>query len=447
MLATEPVGRVLARLSVPATMGLLAGAANNLIDAFFLGRFVGVDAIAGITIVFPFLLIVMAMAQGIGIGGAVLLSICLGRQETEKAEQYLGTVLALSLLAGIVVLAAGYVFMEPLLGIMGASSRILPYSREYLSWILPAYALVLLAQTGASVVRSEGHAKEAMLTVLIGAGLNIALDPLFIVGLGLGVRGAALAATISFGASVAYLGWYFQSGTSNWRVRLSNITLHLKRVRAILHMGVSAFARQVAGGVMTLVINNSIARYGTDSTLAAFGIMNRLLAFLMMPLYGLSHGLQPLLGFTVGGGNGSRAVEAVRLSWKTATIFSVSTFLLLFAFAPQLVTLFNASPTLLAEGRECIRLASLGLSFVGFQIVATVVFLAVGKGMTSLALTLTRQLLIFIPLAIILPLFWGTRGIWLSFPASDVLSFLLAWMLVRKEMHRLRGLRPGQSLA
>ncbi|MBU1221823.1 MATE family efflux transporter [Myxococcota bacterium] len=442
LLSKNSIGQLLVSLSVPATAGMIAGALNNIMDAFYIGRVVGVDALAGITVVFPVFLFVSACGQGIGMGGAVLLSMSLGKGNLKKGEKYIGTILALSGVASLILLGVSWIFREPILKLLGASPHTLPWAREYFTFILPAWCLYIFSVTLSSAVRSEGKASRAMISVFIGVVLNIILDPLFLIVFKLGIKGAAIAATISFASSVAYLLFYFYSGKSIWKLHMYNISLKSTTVKEILHFGISSFARQIAGAFVNIVINNSIIKYGNYNTLAAFGIMNRIFSFLFMPLSGLAAGLQPILGFCTGAHDGIRSSRAIRISFIVATVYSTLSFLILLLFAPVLTSFFNSNHDLIKEGSRTIRFASMGFSFIGFQVIATVVFLAAGKGITSLFLTLTRQVIILIPLALILPLFFGRDGLWISFSISDAVSFVIAAILVKFEVKKISEMKP-----
>ncbi|NLB84272.1 MAG: MATE family efflux transporter [Synergistaceae bacterium] len=437
-LGTGPIGRLLLHLSLPAAIGMLVQASYTLVDAFFVGWGVGPEGIAAITMAFPLQMIIMAMAQAPGVGGASLISRSLGAGRRKRAERTVGTLFFLVLAAGGLLGLAGIRWAPPLLRLMGTNPALLPLAIDYtgvLFYGAPFFAFSIAAN---NFVRAEGNASFAMMTMVISAGVNTLLDPVFIFAFGWGIRGAALATVVSQGATALWLGWYYLAGRSVVVFRWKHFRLRSSILRESLSVGAAASARQGAGSLSLLVINGSLAAAGGNYAVAAYGIVNRLLLFAVMPVFGVVHGLLPLVGFNYGAKKFCRVSAAMRLSIAVSTLLCTAGAGVLF-FAPEnLVGLFTSAPEVLRHGRDAARMLALGMPVVGFQIMASGLFQGIGKAHPSFVLSLLRQVLLLIPLVLLLAPLRGVSGVWIAFPLSDFGAALLTLVLYRKEMGRLR---------
>ena len=295
MLGTEKIGILLAKLSIPGTIAMLITALYNLVDAIFVGRGVGTGAIGGLAIAFPFQMLIMAMGGFLGFGAASVVSRNLGSGNRDRAYTAAGNVLFLSIIIGIAITVLGSIYLDSLLKLFGATETLIAFSREYLSVILLGTTFITFALTGNNIVRSEGRATVAMVSMLIGAGMNIILDPIFIFVFNMGIRGAALATVLSQGLSFLFLMVFFFSGRSSLRIKLSHLVPRLRILKEVFALGVPAFVRQAGMSIIGLIVNNSLGRYGGDLAISAYGIITRLMMFGLMPLFGVAQGFQPIL--------------------------------------------------------------------------------------------------------------------------------------------------------
>jgi putative MATE family efflux protein len=439
MLANEQTGKLLFKLSMPAIIGMLVQALYNMVDTIFVGRGVGTMGIGGIAIVFPVQIFMMAVAQTVGIGGASIISRRLGAGDKRGAALTLGNMVLLSGFLSVAVLAAGKIFMSPVLKMFGATPSILPYAKDYFKIIILGAPLITFAMAVNNAARAEGNAGIAMGTMLVGAGLNIVLDPLFIFGLNMGIRGAAVATVISQAASATFLFIYFQSGKSEIHFGFGYLRIRWGIVKEIFAIGASVFARHGAMTVTSALINNALRSYGGDIGIAAFGVIFRVFSFFIMPMMGINQGLQPILGFNYGAGRYGRVMESFRKGVVSSTLYSSVGYAVLMLFPGVILGIFSSDPDLIRIGREAMRIAILIFPLVGFQIVGSGLFQALGKAVPALFLSLARQVLFLIPMVILLPLFLGLSGVWVSFPAADALSFLATLVLVLIMMKKLRA--------
>ncbi len=283
-LGTERIGRLLARMSIPAIIGMLVGATYNVVDTIFIGRGVGPLGIGGLAVSFPMQMIVMAVAQMIGIGAASVISRNLGSGDRERAYRAAGNVLSVSIGFGAVMMTVGLTFLRPILRLLGATAELLPYAQEYLSVIFLGTIFITFAMASNNIVRSEGNATVAMVTMLVGTGMNIVLDPIFIFALDLGIRGAAMATVISQFLSFSFLMFYFTSGKSSLKIKFKHLIPEGPVLKEIFKMGVTIFMRQFGVSIFAIVVNNSLRVYGSEIHYAVFGIVAKIMTFTIMPI-------------------------------------------------------------------------------------------------------------------------------------------------------------------
>jgi len=429
-LASEPIKTLLWKLSLPAMAGMFVMALYNIVDTIFIGRAVGALGIAGISIVFPVQMIMMGIGQMVGMGAASLISRSLGADDMEKAERTLGNAVILILVLGGALAVAGLAKSIFFLRLFGATDTILPYAKAYMDIILLGVVFHTFSMSANNIVRAEGNARVAMISMFIGALLNIALDPIFIFALGMGIRGAAIATVIAHVATTSYLVRYFLSGKSSLRICVKNLVLRWAIVREIIAIGFATFIRTVAGSFIAVVINRTLGFYGGDISIAVFGVVHKVLMFAGMPGRGIAQGLQPILGYSYGAKRYDRASEVIRRSITIATVCCVAIFFILFFFAEPIMRIFSTDAALIAQGTHAIRLVFVVLFLVGFHMVSSVVFQAIGKVIPTIILSTSRQILFLIPLVLILPRYFGIDGVWLSFPIADTLSFIIALAMV-----------------
>ncbi len=434
MLANETIGKLLFKLSTPAMIGMIVQALYNLVDTIFIGRGVGVLGIAGVTIVFPIQMIIMSISLTIGIGGASIISRSLGAKNIQRAEKTMGNIISVVFVLSIIVMILGNIFIVPLLNLFGATDAILSYSKDYLRIILFGTVFFSFAMSSNNIVRAEGNAKVAMYTMLISAVLNIILDPIFIFSLNLGIKGAALASVIAQAVTAVYLLYYFLKGKSEMKIHIENLKPDFRLLSEIFAIGSASFFRNVAGSLMAIILNNLLSLYGGDVYIAVFGVVNRLIMFIFMPMFGIIQGMQPIVGFNYGAQRLDRVKQVLKISVLTTTIISTVGFLFLMIFPEFFISIFNSDVQLIEIGKKALRIIVLAFPLIGFQIVGASLFQAVGKAVPSLILSMSRQILFFIPLVLILPLFFKLNGIWFAFPIADFLSAIVTFIMFSKEI-------------
>lgn len=437
MLENEKITSLLWRLSLPATIAMIVNALYNIVDTIFIGRGIGYLGIGGLTIAFPVQMLIMAVAQMIGIGAASIVSRNLGAKEPEKAKYVVGNAIIVTILLGALISIVGTLFIDPLLILFGATDSLLPYAEEYLQVILIGSLYFPLAVVGNNLIRAEGNAKAAMISMMLGAILNIILDYIFIFPLNMGIRGAALATILSQGATVLYVAFYMYSGKSQLKVKLKHLKPDFSIIRETTTVGLASFARQAAGSIIAILINNLLKQYGGDMGISIYGVVNRVIMFLFMPLFGIVQGMQPIIGYNYGAKRLDRVKEALKLSIIATTILATVSTLFGEIFTRQIIMLFDKNPQLVDGGVMALRIVIAAVPVIGVQVVGAALFQALGKGWPSLILTLSRQVLFFIPLALVLPPYMGMVGIWLAFPLADLASTVFTVILLKKEMMKL----------
>ncbi|MGE5549946.1 MAG: MATE family efflux transporter [Bacteroidota bacterium] len=445
-LGEEGIPRLLLRFSLPAIVGTLVNALYNVVDRIFIGNGVGSLALAGATIGFPIMIVTMAFGMLIGIGANALISIRLGQDRKDEAEHIMGNAAVLLLGISLFLSALGVVFLEPLLKLFGASPDVLPYARDYLRIILWGAVFQTIGFGMNNFIRAEGNPFIAMLTMLIGAVLNTILDPLFIIGFGWGVKGAAWATILSQAAAAAWVLYHFFSGRSSLRLRPNNLRLNPAIVRGILAIGSAPFLMQLAASVLHALLNRSLVRYGGDVAISAMGVVMSILMVILLPVIGISQGAQPIIGFNYGARKYDRVKRTLKLAISAATAVVSLGYIAVMLMPEALVAAFNpGDPKLIAMGARALRTFMLVLPVVGFQIIGANYFQAVSKPKQAMILNLSRQVLILIPALLILPRFLGLQGVLIAGPIADLSSALITGLWLWFELKRL-GRDHAQTL-
>jgi len=439
-LGNEKISKLLFNLSMPATIGMIVNALYNVVDTIFIGRGVGTLAIGGLSIAFPIQMIIMAFAQMVGIGAASAISRSLGAGEVEKADHVAGNSFGAVLLISAIVMSIGLIFTDPVLRIFGATDAILPYARDYIRIILMGSVFFSFTVSSNNLVRAEGNAKVSMIAMLIGTGLNIVFDPIFIFALDMGIRGAAIATILSQFFSFIYITFYLYGDSSTLKVRWHHLRPDYRILKEIFTVGLASFARQVAGSFVAILVNHSLAFYGGDLAISIFGIIRRVTMFLFMPLFGVVQGLQPIVGFNYGAKKYGRVREVIKLSIIVTTVFASTSVLFGELFPYAIFGIFSTDAELISQGAPALRLVIMMIPVIGVQIVGAALFQSLGKAVPSLVLSLLRQVLVLIPLLLFLPRVGNLAltGIWISYPLADLISTLLTGILIFKEMNKMK---------
>jgi putative MATE family efflux protein len=439
---------LLLKFSVPAIVGMVVQATYNVVDRIFIGRAIGSPGIAAITIAFPVMLVLMAFGMLIGFGSTALVSLRLGSRQKAEAERIFGNALVLLVAIFLMLAGVGFLSLNPLLKTLGASDAVLPLARAYLRIILFGAVFQAIGFGLNNVIRGEGNPKVAMYTMLIGAPLNILLDWLFIFRFGWGIEGAAFATILAQAASATWVLAYFLGGWSVLKLRAENLRLDWSICRMIFAVGSPPFAMQMAASLLHATLNNQLASHGGDLAISVMGIVYGIVMMSLMPIFGITQGAQPIIGFNYGARQFARVKRTLLLAIAAASSVTVLGFLLTMFFPMELVLLFNRDdPALAGLGPHAIRVCFLMLPVVGFQIVSANYFQAVGKPATSMFLSLSRQVLLLLPGLFILPRFFGLDGVWMAIPISDLGSSLVtgAWLLVELRRLDVKHLRENDT--
>jgi putative MATE family efflux protein len=436
-LGEEKISTLLWRFSLPAITGMVVNAFYNVIDSIFVGRGVGEIGLTAVTIAFPIMIVLMGLGMLVGVGAAAVVSLRIGEKKQQEAEKILGNAFTLSMILAIGFSACILLFLDPILNILGAEPNVLPYARDFTRIIVLGSAFMYVGFGLNNIVRAEGNPRMAMSTTLISAGLNILLNPLFIFIFHLGVGGSALATVVSQGVSAVWILLYFLRGKSLLKLRKANFVLDKGIVLSIFKIGMSPFLMQIAASMTTILFNYTLLRYSGELAVASIGIINRIAMLMLMPIFGISQGLQPIIGYNYGAGNYPRVIKALKIAICAATLFSTVGFLLVQIFDKQIIMLFNDNPELILIGSAAMRINLCMLPVIGFQIIGANYFQAVGKAGYAIVLSMSRQLILLIPLLLFLPTLLGVDGVWLASPISDFTSALLTGAFLFWELRKL----------
>lgn len=444
-LATRPVGRLLWDYSLPAVVGMLVMSLYNVIDRIFIGRGVGADAIAGLAITFPVMNVAAALGVLIGAGGASRTSIMLGQRDLRGAELVLGNSLVLILINATVYLTCFAVWLDDILMAFGASHATLPYARDFMLYILPGMLMMNLSFSFNNIMRASGYPMRAMVTMFIGAGVNVVLAPIFIFVLGWGIKGAAIATDIAMTISAIFVMWHFFMPDSTVRFRRGIYRLRWHIVIGIVGIGAAPAVVNAASSAINAIINTTLYRYGGDAAVGAAGIFTTYTSLICTIVVGLCQGMQPVIGYNYGAGLLDRMRRTFWLAVGVASAFTVVGCAFGLFFPRWIAMAFTTDTTLIDVTVHGLSLALLMFWVVGFQIISTTFFQSIGKAGKSIFLSLTRQVLFLIPLLLFLPGRLGLDGVWLSFPASDLFATVVTTAMIWWELRTLElSRRPLQ---
>lgn len=454
-LGENKISQLLMKFSIPAIVGMLVSSLYNVIDRIFVGNSAGPLAIAGIAICFPLQLIVLSFSLLIAFGANAKVSIRLGEGKKDEAEHIMGNAFTLLIILSILVTVFGLIFLEPLLKLFGSSDEVLPYSKAYMQIIVSGTFLQLVGFGMNNFIRGEGNPKIAMLTNLIGAVLNTIFCPILIFGFKLGIRGSALAAILGQSVSFIWVLHYFIFGKSLLKFHKKNFKLNRKILGDIFSLGSAQFFVQLSTSVVNLVLNKSLVKYGGDFAVSGMGIVTSIQALIQMPIIGIAQGVQPIIGYNYGAKKLGRVKEALKLSIIVASLIGILGFILVEVFPSPIVSLFNNDVQLKEFAVFAMRVFLLMFPLLGFQVVGSNYFMAVGRPKPSVLLGLSRQVLILIPAVLILPMFFKLHGVMIAGPVADFGAFILTGIWILKEWKQLRGnsdessnevvFQPGES--
>ncbi|HSH35486.1 MATE family efflux transporter [Schnuerera sp.] len=442
-LGEEEIGKLLLKFSIPAIVGMLVNALYNIIDRIFIGKGIGSIGIGAIFVSSPVALILMAFGMLVGFGGNSLSSIRLGENKKEEAELILGNAFILLLIISIGLSISGLIFIEPLLKLFGASDTILPYAVDYMSIILIGAPLQAVGFGINAFIRGEGNPRIAMITMLIGAILNIILDYIFIFIFNMGIKGAALATIISQGISAIWVLSYFLGSKSMLKLKKENMILRIRIIKNIFSIGFAPFSMQLAASMVTAILNNSLNTYGGDIAVSSMGVIHSITMLILMPIFGINQGAQPIIGFNYGAKQYGRVKEAFKKAVIAATSIAIFGFLTTQIIPHKLFSIFlekgSEMDTIANVGIKGLRIYLAMLPIIGFQIVSSNYFQATGKPKHAAFLGLSRQVLILIPALLILPKFFGLTGVWLAGPVADLTASVITSFFIIRDLKKLEN--------
>ena len=430
VLDTDRVGWLLVKLATPAFFGMFVQTLYNVVNTIFIGHAVGTLAIAGLSIVFPIQMLFMGIGMMVGMGGTSLISRFLGAGDTARAERTLGNgitcIVILSLLATAIILPNVNSFLR----LIGASDEVLPFARDYLLIIVGGTVFNVTGMALLNFVRGEGNARVGMIANIIGAVLNIILDAIFILAMHMGVVGAALGTVIAQIATLIYLATYYFSGSSYLKFHASNLRPDFKILKSMFSIGISSFVQTIAGSLSAMFLIREVVVFGGDIYLSAFGIIQRVMMFATMPAMVTGQGVQPILGFNYGARRYALALKALTIAAIASTSLSFAAFFVLYFIPGPIIRVFSTDPQLIDAGIHASRLVFLSMPLMGFVMVGATSFQSIGKAVQAFITAIVRPVVFLIPAVIILPRFLGLEGVFLSFPTSDVLTFVLTTILL-----------------
>lgn len=435
-LGEKPIGRLLIQQALPASVGILVMSLNILVDTIFVGNWIGPIAIAAINVVLPVSFFIAALGMAIGIGGSSIISRALGADDHAKALKTFGNQITLTLLLSIGLVIPGLIFVDTLIPLFGGMGEIFEPAKIYYIIVLIGVPLLALAMMGNNVIRAEGKPRFAMTAMIIPSVVNLILDYILINQMEMGMEGAALATTTSYFFCLAYIVWFFLSKNSELKISLPHFSLDFPILKEISSLGVVTLARQAVVSVTYLLMNNILFDLGGEESITVYAIIARMLMFALFPVLGVTQGFLPIAGFNYGAEKYSR----VRKSINTAILYSFLMGLLIFFgimfFADDIVGIFTQEESILAQTPTAMRWVFAAIPIVTVQLIGAAYFQAIGKAVPAFLLTLSRQGFIFIPLVLILPIYYGEIGVWISFPIADVLSTVITAYFLNREIRK-----------
>lgn len=442
LLGKYPVKKLLLKLSIPATVGMMVNALYNLVDTFYVARGAGELAIGALTFAFPVQMIIMAVGLMIGIGSASVFSRAYGRGDHEKMNNVVNTAIRMDAVLAMILAVIGFVFLNQLLVFFGASGSNIGYAKDYLSVILIGLVPLSLSMVLNNLTRAEGRVNIAMYAMMLGAGTNIIIDPFFIFDevtilgttiplLGMGVRGAAIATVISQFISFTYILTKTFSKDSQLRVNFKNwFDIHLETVYDIIIIGIPTFLRNSLGAFLAILILKLIQYYAVgdpDIYQSVYGVINKMIFFIFMPGFGLVQGLAPIVGFNYGAKNFGRIRDAIIFGSKIIAVYFIGGFIFVQVFATTIFTVFskNNDAFFIEYGSNAFRIISFGFLLVTFQFLVASIYQSLGYPKRALLVAISRQTLIFVPMVFILTNIYGIDGIWYTYAVSDLLAGII----------------------
>lgn len=434
------MARNILQMALPMTVAQLINIFYNIVDRMYLGKLPGHLSLTGLGLCLPIISILMGFANLCGMGGAPLCSIHRGKGENGEAERILGNSFALLLLFGAGLTALGLAFRRPILYLFGASDLTFPYANDYLTIYLLGTLFVMIGLGMNPFINAQGFSRMGMMTVALGAAVNIVLDPVFIFVLDMGVRGAALATVLSQGCSAVWVLRFLTGKRAVLRLRRPALRLQAARVRRILALGTSGFVMSMTNSLVQVLCNASLQHYGGDLYVGVMTVINSIREVVSMPVQGITNGCQPVLGYNYGAGEYERVRRGIRFTTVLTVGYSVAAWALVMAVPELLIRIFNDEPELIAAGIPAFRLYFAAFFCMSFQFIGQSVFVGLGRSRSAVFFSLLRKAFIVAPLTLLLPgLGMGVDGVFAAEPVSNVLGGLACLLTMYVTVYRRLG--------
>lgn len=437
-LGTENIGKLLMQYAIPAIIAMTASSLYNMVDSIFIGHGVGTFAISGLAITFPLMNLAAAFGSLVGVGASTLISVKLGQKDYDTAQRVLGNVVVLNVVIGLLFTAVCLIFLDPILRFFGASDATLPYARDYMQVILGGNFVTHLYLGLNAVLRSSGHPQKAMYATIATVLINTALDPLFIFVFHWGIQGAAIATVVAQVISLLWQVYLFSDKTELLHFHRGIFRLKKKIVFDSLAIGMSPFLMNLASCFIVILINLGLKEHGGDIAIGAFGIVNRLVFFILMIVMGLNQGMQPIAGYNFGAQLYPRVTRVLKLTIYGATAVTTTGFLIAMLFPKAVVSIFTSDSELIRLSAEGLRIVTLFFPLVGFPMVVSNFFQSIGMAGKAIFLSLTRQMLFLVPCLLILPHYFGALGVWSSMPVADLAATVVAALMLIAQFKKFK---------
>ncbi len=442
-----PVPQAILNMAIPSIIGLLVMAIYNIVDTMFVA-WLGTEATGAVQIIYPLVVLSGAIGLTLGIGGGSLISRLLGRNDPVRANKVVSSVFYVSIGVGVSLTFIGLIVLNPLIRVLGATDAIAPYAKDYASFLLFGAAAQIINLSLSNMLRAEGSAKIAMFGMLSGAIINIILDPILIFGFGLGIRGAAIATTISQFISTFYLLYQYSSGRSVLRLSTRFFSKDRELYKAIIAVGTPSFFRQMLTGLSIVLINNAAVLYGNAIAVAAVGIVIRTMMIVMYVIMGLSQGFQPVAGYSHGSGNLSRLKESFYFTLKTSFLIAAVSGIIFYLFGDIIYSIYKPEPEVLSLAIKASNYYLFSLLLMSITNVIATYYQALGSAKNAFILSITRQGIAFIPAILLLPRIFGLSGVIFTQPVADIITLTISTLLflsTEKELINLK-IQPKEGL-
>ncbi len=433
-LGNEPIGKLLVKQAVPASIGILVMSLNILVDTIFVGNWIGSIAIAAINVVLPVSFFIAALGMAIGIGGSSIISRALGAGHKENAFRTFGNQITFTLLVTVSMVTLGLIFVDTLIPAFGGKGDIFEPAKIYYTIILYGIPFLALSMMANTVIRAEGKPKFAMVAMIIPSVTNLVMDYILIYVFDMGMQGAAWASTISYIFCFAYITWFFLSPNSELKINWHHFRFKGIILRETSSLGFVTLARQAVVSITYLIMNNILFDFGGEDAVTVYAIIGRMLMFALFPVLGMTQGFLPVAGYNYGAANWARVRESINKAILYASALALLVFGGIMLFSEDIVKIFTSNPQVIADTPSAMRWVFAATPIVALQLIGSAYFQAIGKAVPALLLTLSRQGFFFIPLVFILPVYFGQMGVWMAFPLADLLSTLVTAYFLNREI-------------